>query len=133
MPKEDIFDIPARDPVTGQKLVVTELAAEDGSITIRGRFRIPEVARIDQNHREFLEVFLRSRGVISTVEKELGISYPTVRARLDALLEALDYKPIKEGKSKAKEAEAKRRILEQLEAGKITAEEAKLKLRGGAR
>lgn len=129
MPKDELFDIPPRDPVTGQKLIITELATEDGAITIRGKFRVPEVAKIDRAHQEFLEVFLRSRGVISSVEKELGISYPTVRARLDALLEALDYKPIKEDRKNGKDSAAKRAILEQLEQGQITAEEAKAQLR----
>lgn len=132
MAKNELYDIPARDPISGQRLVVTELSSEDGSVTIKGRFRVPEVARLERNHQEFLEVFLRSRGVIASVEKELGLSYPTVRARLDSLLEAMDLRPIKVEKKKGEEAELKRSILAQLEEGSISAEEAKAKLRGGA-
>lgn len=133
MSKQELLDVPARDPFTGQRLIVTELTSEDGSVSIRGRFKVPDVARLDRNHMEFLEVFLRSRGVISTVEKELGLSYPTVRARLDALLEALEMKPYKPERRKPEEGDLKRSILEQLEQGTITAEEAKEKLRSAAR
>lgn len=94
---------------------------------------MPEVARLERSHQEFLEVFLRARGVISTVEKELGISYPTVRARLDSLLDAMDLKPIKGREKRVEEAELKKSILAQLEEGSITAAEAKEKLKGGVR
>jgi hypothetical protein len=132
MAKEELHTIPSRDPITGQHLVVTELSSEDGSVTIKGRFRLPDFARLERNHQEFLEVFLRSRGVISTVEKELGLSYPTVRARLDSLLDALELRPLKAEKRKPEDADLKRSILDQLEEGTISAEEAKAKLRGGA-
>lgn len=128
-----LHEIPARDPISGQKLVVTELTSEDGSVTIRGKFKVPAIARLEQNHQDFLETFIRARGVISTVEKELGISYPTVRARLDSLLEALELNPIKPRDRRPEETELKRSILAQLEEGTITADEAKAKLKGAAK
>jgi hypothetical protein len=133
MAQKDYQDIPAHCPVSGQRLYVSEVRAEDDSITIRGRFRVPAVGMLDRPHQEFLEVFLRSRGVISTVEKELGISYPTVRSRLDALLDALELQPVKSerkaDKLREKTAEAKRRVLAELEDGRISAEEAKRQLK----
>ena len=61
----------------------------------------------------------------------MGISYPTVRARLDSLLGALDLAPIKEeAPKKDKLGEKKKQILEQLEKGEITADEAKARLKG---
>jgi hypothetical protein len=132
MAQTHLHEIPARDPISGQKLVVTELTTEDGSVTIKGRFKVPAIARLEQNHQDFLDVFLRARGVISTVEKELGISYPTVRARLDSLLEALELHPIKPRDRRPEETELKRSILAQLEEGTITADEAKAKLKGAA-
>ena len=62
-------------------------------------------------------VFLKNRGNIRDIEKELGISYPTVRSRLDSLLENLGYKPAPTNK----EIED---IIAKLETGEITAEEA---------
>jgi hypothetical protein len=133
MAHNHLHEIPARDPISGQKLVVTELTTEDGGVTIRGSFKVPAIARLEQNHQDFLEVFIRARGVISTVEKELGISYPTVRARLDSLLEALELNPIKPRDRRPEETELKRSILAQLEEGSITADEAKAKLKGAAK
>ena len=130
MGKEKVHPIPARDPVSGGELYISELAGDDSGITIRGRFEIPKYARLDAEQAKFLETFLRCRGMLNSVEKELNLSYPTVRARLDSLLDALDLTPTKEnGNGKRdKAAEKKRKVLDQLEKGEITAEEAKEKL-----
>ena len=65
------------------------------------------------------------------MEKELGLSYPTVRARLDGLLDALGYEPLKTAGAKddGKAADARRRVLKLLEDGKLSAAEAKAKLK----
>lgn len=134
MGKDDLFDPPRTCPITGEPLVITELASEESGVTIRGRFRLPMTAKLDEEQKHFLEVFLRSRGVISTMEKELGISYPTVKSRFDHLLEALGLEPYKESPKKEKDsrADVRRKILKQLEEGKISPEEAKKKLKGVA-
>lgn len=118
---------------------MTELANDESGVTIRGRFEVPRYARLDADQTRFLETFLRCRGMFNAVERELGISYPTVRARLESLLAALDLTPIEPrpteksaDKASTKEAAAQRaRILDRLSAGEITAEEAKLELRTG--
>lgn len=129
MGKEKLKPLLTRDPLTGGELHVTELQGDESGITIRGRFELPRYARLDAEQAKFLETFLRCRGMLNSVERELGISYPTVRARLDGLLEALDLTPVAERKDKS--AEKKAKILEQLEKGEITPEEAKAKLRPG--
>jgi len=122
------------DPTNGQDLVITELAGEESGITIRGRFEIPRYARLSEENEQFLETFLRCRGMLNSVEKELGISYPTVKSRLEALLSALELSPVKDETSKKdKSAEKKAKILEQLERGEITADEAKAKIKGAAK
>ena len=129
MSDEKQFRIPARDPVSGGPLYISELSGVDSGITIRGRFEIPRYARLDADQAEFLETFLRCRGMLNSVERELNISYPTVRARLDALLEALDLTPAKDENGKReKSTEKKRKILEQLENGEISPDEAKQRL-----
>ena len=72
--------------------------------------------------------------MLNSMERELGISYPTVRSRLDSLLEALQLTPVKEesGARKEKLTERRRKILDQLEKGDITPAEAKVQLRGGS-
>ncbi len=108
---------------------MSELANDDSGVTLRGRFEIPLVARLDSEQYKFLETFLRCRGMLNSVERELGVSYPTVRARLDALLDSLHLSPAKDPEvKKDKQVDKKRKILEQLERDEITAEEAKAKL-----
>ena len=58
---------------------------------MRGHFSLPPYRALDAEQMRFLETFLRCRGVIRDMEAALGISYPTVRARLDALLSALGF------------------------------------------
>ena len=130
MSKEKLRKMLTRDPVSGGELYVSELANDDSGVTIRGRFEISRYNRLDEEQSRFLETFLRCRGMLNSVERELGISYPTVRARLDTLLASLDLAPIKEEPKKDKSVDKKKRILEQLEKGEITAEEAKAKLKG---
>ncbi|MCW5937427.1 MAG: DUF2089 domain-containing protein [Fimbriimonadaceae bacterium] len=126
----ELHDLPTECPVTHQALFVSELASEDGSVTIRGRFRLPSLARLDPEQQRLLEVFLRSRGTITTMEKELGLSYPTVRSRIDGLLQALGLEPYREATKKPKSEVDRGAILEELESGKITAAQAKARLRG---
>ena len=66
--------------------------------------------------------------MLNGVERELGISYPTARARLDTLLGALNLSPIEARERTDKNTDKRKKILEQLEKGEITADEAKKKL-----
>ena len=130
MGKNKNLELPWRDPISGSEFIVTELSCEDSGVVLRGRFEIPEFAKLSEENRKFLETFLRCRGVITLMERELGVSYPTVKSRLEALLSALDLSPVKEDKAKKdNDAERKVKILEQLERGEITAEEAKAQIK----
>lgn len=133
MGKTELYPMPAKDPVTGGDLYVSEMTCEASGVILRGRFEVPRYARLDRDQAAFLETFLRCRGMLSSVEKELGLSYPTVRSRLDALLEALNLPAVREdGVRKEKLSEQKKSILDQLERGEIGPDEAKRKLREGA-
>jgi hypothetical protein len=128
--EKGLYEIPARCPVSGGELYISELTCEESGVVIRGKFRIPEQAALDEEKQNFLKVFLKARGVISTVEKEMGISYPTVRARLDALLEDMGLAPTQEDANRRKKIdEKKKQVLKDLEDGKLTAEQAKKKLK----
>lgn len=131
MTEDKMHDMPTKCPITGGELYVSELSCEESGVVIKGKFRLPQNVTLDEDQQSFLKVFLRARGVITTVEKELGISYPTVRARLDTLLDSMGLAPIKEDlKKKEKDAAKKRQVLKDLEDGKITVGEAKKKMRG---
>jgi hypothetical protein len=118
-----------RCPACGEPLEVVRLHCRHCDTSIEGHFDPSRFALLEPEQLDFLETFLRARGNIREVERELGLSYPTVRSRLDALLQALGLRaaePEDEG------AAARRAVLDALERGEITAEEAVRRLRGQA-
>lgn len=116
----------AQCPVCRSGMKITELSCDACGTSVRGKFEIPELCRLSPDLYEFLVVFVRNRGVIREVERDLGISYPTVRSRLDALLAALGYA------ATARPGVDRAQIIEMLERGEITPEDAEKMLRGEA-
>jgi hypothetical protein len=116
-------------PVCDAPLQVTELTCAACRTRLHGHFPPPPLARLAPEHQAFIETFVRSRGVIRDVERALGISYPTVRARLDAAVEALE-EVLRSGGSApdsgaARKREARRRsVLQQVEEGSLEPDEA---------
>ena len=88
--------------------------------------------QLDAEQTKFLITFLKCRGVLSSVEKEMNLSYPTVRARLDSLLKALGFVVTAEEPERKNVNERQRKILEKLESGELTPEEAKKQMRESA-
>lgn len=70
---------------------IIELSCPHCDVQIRGHFTASRYGSLAPEQQQFLETFLRCRGVIRDVEAALGISYPTVRSRLDGLLAALGF------------------------------------------
>ena len=79
----------SRCPICHEALHVTELACRHCETSFRGAFARCAFCGLPAEHREFVELFLRHRGNLSSVGSELGLSYPTVAKRLDAALSAL--------------------------------------------
>lgn len=106
---------------------ISEFTCCDPPMSVRGKFEISRFQRLTAEQESFLITFLRCRGVLSAVERELGISYPTVRSRLDALLAALGLTApdIPENGLRTKVSEKHKEILDRLEAGELSPEEAK--------
>lgn len=82
---------PGRCPVCGGDLAVTRFDCANCETRIEGRFDGGHLGRLDRDQLAFVEVFLRNRGVIKDVEVDLGLSYPTIRGRLDDVVRALGY------------------------------------------
>ena len=82
-------DAIATCPICSGELAVTRLHCRSCGTTLEGDFSVGRFARLSREQFALLESFLRSRGNLKEMERELGISYPTVRARVDALLRAL--------------------------------------------
>ena len=143
-------DVIATCPVCDHELSVTRLHCEECGTTIEGRFSVGRFGRLSRDQLALLESFLRARGNLRDMERELGISYPTVRNRVEALVRALglaeplvmsgltaDAEPEAGGSDPQPRSERaaaeRRRVLERLAAHEIDAEAAARALREAAR
>jgi hypothetical protein len=93
-------------------LRITRLTCEDCALSYEGDFETPRLARLDRDEQLFIELFVLSSGSLKQVAKAMNISYPTVRNRLDRLIECLL-------REKARDQDRKQQILEGIEAGRI--------------
>ena len=109
-------------PVCGDTLEAVRLECVRCHSAIEGRFSLSRLDRLDEEQLRFVETFVKVRGNIREMERELGISYPTVRNRLEAILQAMGYAVDAGGDDQA--ADHRREILDQLQAGKISADDA---------
>jgi hypothetical protein len=100
-------------------------------MVIHGRYAPCPFCRLSTEDLAFLEVFVRSRGNIKDIERELGVSYWAVRNRLNEIVEAMGGEPFQPPPSEPGASARRRDILEQLSRGEITAAEAGELLSGG--
>ena len=116
-------------PVCDSRLAITEMQCEECETTLRGDFVAAQCkfCALPEDRLKFLELFLRCRGNLRDVERSLGLSYPTVRARLDEVLTDLGYTETANGAAAgepSEEPDRRREILEDLNAGRISAADA---------
>lgn len=104
-------------PSCGERMRIRNLSCGSCGLSLEGEMELPKLARLTPEDREFVELFTLSGGSLKEVGRILGISYPTVRGRLDHVISNL---------KSLDESSRKRRmeILEKLEKGEIKTEEA---------
>ena len=140
-----VHDVIATCPVCAGELTIARLHCRSCGTALEGEFGVGRFGRLDRDQMSLLESFLRSRGNLKEMERELGISYPTVRARVDALIRSLgladgpelpdfgtDVVEDLDRESSADEADAaaeRRAILERLARKEISADDAAVALR----
>jgi hypothetical protein len=115
----------------GQALVVERVRLVDKDVAIEGRFALPELARLSAEDQVFVAAFVRSHGSIKEMEQVFGVSYPTIKARLNrisASLDFLDTTPPEAADPVA--AEPRSEVLNRLQRGEITAAQAIAELEG---
>lgn len=143
-----VHDVIATCPVCAGELTIARLQCRSCGTALEGEFGVGRFGRLDPEQLALLESFLRARGNLKEMERELGISYPTVRARVDGLLRALGLADgaatdaldtglgdESEAPSSADAADQRREILERLARREMSAEDAAAALRslaGGA-
>lgn len=108
----------SRCPVCSGKLRAVKLKCSRCGTIIENEFELSKFESLGEEQIKFLETFVMCRGNIKDVEKELGISYPTVRAKLDDVISALGYVVVKKPAIESTE------IIEMLEKGEISADQA---------
>jgi len=111
----------ARCPICSETLSVARLECASCGTRIEGSFALGRFHHLSAEQLEFLETFIKARGNFKDVERELGISYPTVRSRLDAMIRALGFPSQAEPD---REAERRKEILRELADGRIAPDDA---------
>lgn len=107
----------------GRPVVVERVRLADKGIAIEGAFELPQLARLDTADQIFVAAFLRSHGSIKEMERVFGVSYPTIKARLNRIGARLEFVDTDPGPARAD-------VLERLKQGEIGAEEAIAELEG---
>lgn len=110
-------------PVCSSALYASKLTCKTCGTVIESEFELSRFELLNKEQLNFVEIFLRCRGIIKDVEKEMGISYPTVRAKLDDVIRSLGYK-VEESTSSDIST-----IIDSLEKGEIQIEEAIKKIK----
>jgi hypothetical protein len=143
--------IPGKCPVCSGDLVVTRLFCPSCETLLEGSFTLgssrlqesftPEqlrsllpFSRLTQEQLYFVLTFVRCEGRFNRMEEELGLSYPTLRSRLDELIRAMGFEPPREESAASPPIpgqEERQQILDLLQQGKIDVEEARRRLMGG--
>src|SRR5258708_39413552 len=105
-----------RCPVCGDDLHIVRLECPACGSALQGNFTLGRLARLTREQLQFVEVFIRCRGKIKDVEEELGISYPTVVARLNEVVQAMGFEVRQEDTDMAAR---RQQILDELAPGKL--------------
>lgn len=108
----------------GRPFRVERVRLTDSDIAVEGRFELPELARLAADDQVFIAAFVRAHGSIKEMERLFGVSYPTIKARLNRLAGALSFVDTDPAPSRSE-------ILARLERGEIDAEQALRALEGG--
>lgn len=110
----------------GQSLVVERVRLPGKNIAIEGAFELPQLARLSAEDQVFVVAFLRSHGSIKEMEQVFGVSYPTIKARLNRISNSLEFVET----NPAPPAPSRSDIIERLRRGEISADEAVRALEG---
>jgi len=113
----------------GRPMVVERVRLAEQGIAIEGAFELPRIAQLAAEDQVFVAAFVRSHGSIKEMEQVFGVSYPTVKARLNriaAMLEMVEMVETVRPRLQVSRGE----VLERLKAGEITADQAVAELEG---
>ena len=107
----------------GQPLVVERVRLAGSGVAIEGQFELPQLAQLNVEDQIFVTAFVRCHGSIKEMERIFGVSYPTVKSRLNRIAEKLDFVDTDPAPSPAD-------IIDRLRRGEISAQQALTELGG---
>ncbi len=118
----------------GRPLIVERVRTVEAGIALEGQFELPPLARLSFEDQVFVAAFVRSHGSIKDMEKLFGVSYPTIKSRLNRIGEELSFVAVPAAAPAEPPAPLSAGdVLARLEAGEISVEEAAAELRRGRR
>ena len=115
-------------PVCGDTLAVTRLHCRSCDSALEGQFSLGRFYQLSPDQLAFVETFIRCEGKLTRLQQDLGISYPTARSRLTAVIRALGYEV--QDRADPVPVEERKAILERLAGGEISSDEAVELLKG---
>lgn len=121
--------LPSQCPICGGEVVVTRINCRNCNTSIEGRFSSRSFSQLTPKQMDFVETFVRLEGKITRMEKELNLSYPTIRKLLHDVIRGLGYEPGGEEELAELSEEERQNILNDLDSGKISLEDALGKLK----
>ncbi len=110
----------------GAPVTVERVRLRDSGVAVEGAFELPALAQLPAEDQVFVAAFVRCHGSIKDMEKLFGVSYPTIKNRLNRIGERLPFADVESGAPPPSTAD----LLSQLERGEITARDAIARLRG---
>ena len=105
------------DLTQGRPVIVERVRLAEQDVAIEGAFALPQLARLDSADQVFVAAFVKSHGSIKEMERVFGVSYPTIKARLNRIAGQLEFVDTDPGPTR-------REVLDRLEQGEISAADA---------
>lgn len=124
-----MHSLPSQCPICGGEVIVTRINCQNCDTSIEGRFSSRSFSQLTPKQMDFVETFVRVEGKITRMEKELNLSYPTIRKLLHDVIRALGYEPGEEEELAELSEEERQQILNDLDSGDISLEDALKKLK----
>ena len=109
--------------IPGQPFVVERVRLAGRGVAIEGEFELPQLAQLTTEDQVFVTAFVRCHGSIKEMERIFGVSYPTIKSRLNRIAQLLDFVETDPSPSRAD-------VIDRLRRGEITTQQAVSELEG---